>query len=58
MGVLIFLIILDIVVMGAVLFYVIREPGHRQPAQHPYLNEPAASGDSGEPAQPPQTDAD
>ncbi len=56
MAVLVFLIILDIVVMGAVLYYVIREPQRRHAAHHPYLDETAASGGEPTPAQPPQTD--
>lgn len=45
MAVLIFLIILDLVMMAVVLYFVIREPQHRQPAYHPFLAE-AAQGAS------------
>jgi preprotein translocase subunit YajC len=57
-GVLVFLIILDIVVMAAVLYFVIREPQHSQPAEHPYLSETAASSGDTVPAQPAQADAE
>lgn len=50
MAVLIFLIVLDLVMMAVVLYFVIREPQHRQPAQHPFLAEAAQSAENGEAA--------
>ncbi len=63
MAVLIFLIILDLVMMAVVLYFVVREPQHRQPAHHPFLAEaaeagPRAAADEAAPAQPPQADAE
>lgn len=63
MAVLVFLIILDLVMMAVVLYFVIREPQHRQPAHHPFLAEaanadPPAAADEAAPAQPPQAEAE
>lgn len=63
MAVLIFLIILDLVMVALVLYFVIREPQHRQPAHHPFLAEaadaaPPAAADEAAPAQSPQAEAE
>ena len=39
MAVLVLLIVLDLVAMGIVMYFVVREPQHRQPAQHPFVAE-------------------
>ncbi|MGQ9887546.1 MAG: hypothetical protein ACUVSX_03560 [Aggregatilineales bacterium] len=63
MAVLIFLIVLDVALVALVLYFVVREPQHRQPAHHPFLAEaaeagPSAAADESAPAQPPESEAE